>query len=73
MVNETGAKAQKRSRQDTPPHIPVHYAYTKPRQSAQRDKHGAIKLKLSEARFQLVPYILVHFDGYQELGNVADD
>jgi len=37
VVNETDAKAQKRSRQDTPPHIPVHYAYTKPRRSAQRN------------------------------------
>jgi len=47
-------------------HIPIHYAgksetehkarYALTGWSAQRDRHGAFKLKPSEARFQLVLY-----------------
>jgi len=37
-------------------HIPIHYAgkMANPRRSAKRDRHGAFKLKPSEARFQFV-------------------
>jgi len=33
--------------------------------SAQRDKHGAFKLKPSEAKFQLVEYIILYVENGQ--------